>query len=315
MKRVAVVVMLAMALVVGVGVPVFAQGGLQVVAGRDVTITGVSPVTSDLVVLGGDVEIQVGGTVGGNLVVFGGDVTCAGTVRGDVVALGGNVTLQNGALVEGDVSAVGGAVTGEPFATVRGQIRSSWGTFKGLSPSLPPVGRPWEWQWERGWTWDVLGGFFTKMLSVLVAVLVVVLFPDRVHKVRQTVLAAPWASLGVGVLAFIAGGIVGLVLLITICLAIFGALVLVAVWALGMLGLAALGLEVGERILKGFGAQAFAPAIAVLVGAFVLLLLTYLPCCIGALIYLAIASLAIGAAILSRLGAEPYAPRPVPPSQ
>ncbi len=314
MKRLAVVVILALTLVVVGGLPVAAQGGAQVVVGRDVTVTPMSPVASDLVVLGGDVEIRVGGDVAGNVVVFGGDVTCAGTVRGDVVAVGGNVTLQSGALVEGDVSAPGGTVTAEALATVRGQIRSGWHAFGGFEFPPLPVGRPWEWQWERGWTWDVLGGFFGKMLSVLVAVLAVVLFPDRVRKVRQTVLAAPWASLGVGILALIAGGVVGLALIITICLAIFGALVWVAVWALGMLGLAALGLEVGERMLKGFGAQAFAPAAAVLVGAFMLLLLTYLPCCIGALVYLAIASLAIGAAILSRVGAEVYAPRPAPPS-
>ncbi len=315
MKRLTVVCILALALVMVAGLPVFAQGGAQIVVGRNVTITAAAPVTSDLVVLGGNVDILFGGVVGGNLTVFGGNVTCAGTVRGNIVAFGGDVTLKTGALVEGDVAAPGGTVTSEALATVRGQVRSGWHAFGGFDlPALPSVGRPWEWQWQRGGAWDTLGGFFGKLLSVLVAVLAVVLFPDRVRKVRQTVLAAPWASLGVGILALVAAGVIGLVLLITICLAILGALVWVAVWALGMLGLAALGMEVGERILRGFGAQAFTPAVAVLMGAFVLLMLTYLPCCIGALIYLAIASLAVGAAILSRLGAEPYLPRPAAPA-
>lgn len=315
MKRLVLVVMLALGLVIVAGVPVAAQGGAQVVVGRDVTVTALSPVASDLVVLGGNVDIQFGGVVEGNLVVFGGNVTCSGTVRGYVTAFGGNVALKSGALVEGDVVAAGGEVTQDPLATVRGHVRSGWGAFGGAGlPALPSVGRPWEWQWERGWSWDVLGGLFGKMLSVLVAVLAAVLLPDRVQRVRQTVRAAPWASLGVGFLALVAAGLVGLALVITICLAIFGALVWVAVWAVGMLGLAALGLEVGERILKGFGAQSFAPALAVLVGAFVLLLLTYLPCCIGALVYLVVASLAVGATILSGLGARPYAPRPSAPS-
>ncbi len=314
MKRVAVIVMLAMALVVGAGVPVFAQGGLQVVAGRDVTITGVSPVTSDLVVLGGNVEILLGGVAEGNVFVIGGNLNCAGTVRGDVVVVGGDATLRTGAVVEGDVSVAGGAVTREPLAVIRGQVRSGWddvlGWFEG--GSFPWSSRPWEWQWERRWSWDVLGGFFSKMLSVLVAILAVVLFPARVQNVRQTVRNAPWASLGTGLLAYIAALVVGVVLIITLCLSIFGALVWVAAWAVGMLGLAALGMEVGDRMLRGFGAQSFAPAVAVLVGAFVLMLLTYLPCCIGTLIYLVIASLAIGAAILSRLGAEPYVAGPRP---
>lgn len=315
MRRLALIGIIALALMLVAALPIAAQGGGQVVVGRDVTVTAMSPVASDLVVLGGDVDVQFGGVVEGNLVVFGGDVSCSGTVRGDVTTVGGNVRLQSGALVEGDVAAVGGEVTLDALATVRGQVRSGWGAFGGVEfPSLPSVGRPWEWRWERGWTWDVLGGFFGKMLSVLVAVLAVILLPERVQKVRQTVVAAPWASLGVGFLALVAAGLIGIALVITLCLAIFGALVWVAVWALGMLGLAALGQEVGERVLKGFGAQSFAPALAVLVGAFVLLLLTYLPCCVGALVYLGVASLAIGAAILSGLGARPYVPRPQAPS-
>jgi len=312
MKRLALVLVVALALVVVAAAPVFAQGGAQIVVGRDVTITVTEPATSGLVVLGGNADIRPGGVVVGSLFVFGGSINCAGTVRGDVVAVGGDVTLRTGAIVEGDVSAVGGTVTREPFATVRGQVRSGWGTFDGFGlPSLPSAGRPWEWRWEGGWLWNAVSGFLSKMLSVLVAVLVVVLFPDRVHKVRQTVRVAPWASLGVGFLAYLVALVLGFLLLITICLAVFGALVWAAVWAVGMLGLAALGLEVGERLLMGFGARSFAPAVAVLVGAFVLMLLTYLPCCLGGLVYAALASFAVGAAILSRLGSEPYAPRPL----
>lgn len=310
MKRLAVVLILALALVGWAALPVAAQGGAQVVVGRDVTVSPLSPANSDLVVIGGSVEIQFAGVVAGNLVVFGGDVTCAGTVRGNVAVFGGNVALKPGTLVEGDVVALGGTVTRDLLATVRGQVRSGWDIFGGVDlPSLPSVGRPWEWQWERSWTWDVLGGFVGKMLHVLAAVLAVVLLPDRVQKVRQTVRGAPWASLGVGFLSLVAAGGMGLVLILTICLALLGALVWAAAWAVGILGLAALGLEMGERVLKGFGARSFAPAVAVLVGGFVLMLLTYLPCCVGLMISVVIASLALGAAILSQLGAAVYVPR------
>jgi len=210
------------------------------------------------------------------------------------------------------VSVVWGTVTTEALATVQGQVRIGWDALgKGEFPSLPSIGRPWEqeWRWDGGWAWNAIGGFFGKMLNVVAAVLAAVLLPVRVHRVRQTMLAAPWASLGVGILALVAAGVIGLVLLITICLAILGGLVWAVAWAVGILGLAALGMEVGERILRGFGAQSFAPAVAVMVGALVLVLLTYLPCCIGALVYLAIASLAVGAAVLSQLGAVVHAPR------
>lgn len=313
MKRLALVLVVALALMVAAAAPVFAQGGLEIVIGRDVSIALGSPLRSDLVVVDGDVNVPFGGVAEGDILVVGGNVVSAGTVRGSVLVIGGDVTLRSGSVTEGDVSALGGAVNRESLAIVRGEVRSGWeelGRGAGI-PSLPSVGRPWEWRWEGDWLWNAVSGFLSKMLSVLVAVLVVVLFPDRVHKVRQTVRVAPWASLGVGFLAYLVALVLGFLLIIIICLAVLGALVWAAVWAVGMLGLAALGLEVGERLLKGFGARSFAPAVAVLVGSFVLMLLTYLPCCLGGLVYAAIASLAVGAAILSRLGSEPYAPRPL----
>jgi hypothetical protein len=220
--------------------------------------------------------------------------------------VGGDVTLQPTAVVEQDVFTLGGNVNRMSGAQVNGQVRSGWPTnidFSGWNPT------GWRWDGWNGPNWTAnLGGFAANFLAVLLAVLAVVLLPKNVQRVRESIVAAPWASLGVGFLALIVVAVVGGLLIITICLALFGGLLLLAAWIAGMLGLAALGLELGERLLRAFGAKIFAPALAVLLGAFVLVLLTYLPCCIGALIWVALASASLGAAILSRFGSKVYTP-------
>ena len=310
MKRLLTVLLLTLALMALPAMPAFADDGGQIITGRNAVITPDSPVSGYLVVVGGNAEIRAGGMVGGNLTVLGGNVTCAGTVRGDIFVLGGDVTLQSTAVVDGNISTAGGQVNRMAGAQVRGEVRTEWqDLFSGFDFSgFPSQGQPWNWQWDRWGAWDFVSGLFGKLLAVLLTVLAVVLLPANVQRTRQTVMTAPWASLGVGFLALIVDLVLGVLLLITICLAILGGLLWLAAWAVGILGLAALGRELGERLLKAFGAKEPTPALAVLVGAFALMILTYLPCCLGGLIWLAIASLGIGAAILSRLGTQEYTP-------
>jgi hypothetical protein len=308
MKRLLAVVLLVVVLMSLAAGPALADDGGQIVTGRNAVVTPDSPVYGYLVIFGGNAEIRPGGVVGGNLTVFGGNVNCAGTVNGDIFVMGGNVTLQSTAVVNGSVSTMGGQLTRMASAQVRGEVRSNWPQgFGNFDFSNFQPGQ-WSGAWDRWGAWDFVSGFFGKLLAVLLAVLAVVLLPSNVQRTRRAVMAAPWASLGVGFLAFIVAGVLGVLLIITICLAIVGGLLWLAVWAVGILGLAALGHELGERLLKAFGLKEPTAALAVLVGAFALMVLTYLPCCIGGLIWLAIASLGIGAAILSRLGTQDYTP-------
>lgn len=314
MKRLVTVVLLVVVLMALAAAPALADDGGQIVTGRNAVVTPDSPVYGYLVVLGANADIRPGGVVDGNLTVMGGNVNCAGTVNGDIFVMGGNVTLQSTAVVSGNVSTMGGELTRVAGAQVRGEVRSNWPDVVGgfdFSGFQPGQG---SWNWDRWGAWDFVSGLFGKLLAVLVAVLAVVLLPNNVQRTRRAVMAAPWASLGIGFLALIVALILGALLFITICLAIVGGLLWLAVWAVGMLGLAALGQELGERLLKAFGAKEPTPALAVLVGAFALMVLTYLPCCLGGLIWLAIASFGIGAAILSRLGTQEYIPAARPPA-
>ena len=305
MKRFVRFTLLTLVLLAMAAVPAFADDGGQVITGRNVVVTPDSPTYGYLVVLGGNADIQAGGVVNGVVAVLGGNVTCAGTVHGAIFAVGGNVTLEPTAVVDGDVSAPGGQVNRMSGAQIGGEVRSDW---QNLFSGFNPTGQPWTWNWDRTGVWDIVSGFLGKLLAVVLAVLAAVLLPNHVQRTRHAVVTAPWASLGIGFLALIVAVIFGGLLLITICLSLLGGLVWLAAWAVGILGLAALGHDLGERLLKAFGAKSITPALAVMLGGFVLMMLTYLPCCIGGLVWLVIASLGIGAAILSRLGTQDYTP-------
>lgn len=306
MRSLGRIAMVAVVLVLLAAVPSFADDG-RVVVGGTARITPDSPVTGDMLVVGGSVDIERGAMVYGDAVVVGGHVDCAGRVFGSVVVLGGDFDLESAAVVDGDVFALGGNVTRSPGAEVRGEVRTDWASlfsdfdFDGFSVS------PEDWRWSRGWGWN-LGAFFGRLLTVVLAVLAMVLLPKNVERVRQNLAASPWAALGVGFLALVVAVVFGGLLIITICFALLGGLIWLAAWVVGLLGFSALGLELGDRLLRAFGARAFAPAWAVLLGCFVLVLLTYLPCCIGWFVWVAIASLGLGSAVLSQLGMQARTP-------
>lgn len=310
MKRMVRLVLLTLVLLALAAVPAFADDGGQIITGRNAVVTADDPVLGYLVVLGGNAEVRAGGVVGGDLTVLGGNVDCAGTINGDIFVMGGNVSLQSTAVVNGDVSTMGGELSRAAGAQVSGSTSQDWSTVFGNFdfPQITSTEQPWNWRWGGSGVWDIVSGFLGKLLAVVLAVVAAVVLPNHVQRTRHAVVTAPWASLGVGFLALIVAVVLGGLLLITICLSFLGGLIWLVVWLVGILGLAALGHDLGERLLKAFGAKSITPALAVLMGAFVLMMLTYLPCCIGGLVWLVIASLGIGAAILSRLGTVDYTP-------
>ncbi len=304
------VVLVATALVLVAAVPSFADDG-RVVIGGTAEITRDNPVNGDLLVVGGSVEVRPGAMVYGDVVVVGGHVDCAGNVSGSVFVLGGNFDLEASAVVSGDVLALGGSVSRSPGAEVRGQVRSDWASFlSDIDFGGIPVSVQ-DWRWASGWGWN-LGTFAARLLTVVLAVLAVVLVPRNVQRVRTRLVASPWAALGAGFLVLVVAAVVGGLLVITLCLALLGGLIWLAAWLIGMLGFSALGMELGERLLRAFGARTFAPAWAVLLGCFVLVLLTYLPCCIGWLIWVVLASVSLGSAVLSQLGMQARVPAGAP---
>jgi hypothetical protein len=220
--------------------------GASVVVERDAWVCG------HVTTYGGNVTVL--GHVDGDVRAVGGSVQVSGQVGGSVTAVGGNVDLETGSHVEGDVQAYGGTVNANANIFVRGQIQPSDSLDRlrqrgGLDPFTPG-----EFPWFRVLFW------------ALVAAALGILAPRSLASVRAQAQAQPVQSLVTGLLA-IALGAIATVALVVSCLGIPLAVALVGVLWLGwMIGTVALGLWLGEAILRGLGQGHPSPLFAAVLG-------------------------------------------------
>jgi hypothetical protein len=240
-------------------------------------------------------------------------------VDGDVFSIFSSVNVSGNAVVHGSVSSAMSTVNKSPSARIEGQQMSGTGTNRGSVPSINI--RPWDARWGAG-AWganllgNIFGGIFAALLLAAIGVVVVVLMPRRVEVVKQTVAYSPWASLGVGFLGLILSVPLALVLLLT-CIGFF--VVVIGTFLLTLLGLIAIGLYVGQRVMEGANGRSSSPVMDVMVGTLIIALimaaLNLIPCinCCAGLIWFGLCSLGFGAVLLSRFGSVPPV-MPAPPA-
>ncbi|MGQ9567803.1 MAG: hypothetical protein ACUVXH_07795 [Anaerolineae bacterium] len=326
--------MLALALVLLVAVPVWADDGSQGVVrfGEDLVVRSGDRVPGDAVVFGADALVQPGGLVAGDLAVMGGAAIIQGEVLGSVAVFGGDVDLQDGCLVSGDVVSFGGAVHQAPGARVQGQVLSGfrWPQWQGMLWPWRGLGRePLGLAQGRVPFWaeaalagliglirGTIGALVTALLLAGLAILAMLFLPRHTRQIAACVETAWPASLGVGILAAIAAVAVAVVLILTLCLAPIGLLLLVATAAAWLWGLIAIGLLIGERLFQALHTADVSPLWEAAAGVALLILVTNVPC-IGWALGLAAGLIGLGAVTLTRLGTRPYQPSagtaPVPP--
>lgn len=331
--------LIALLLVVFAATPAFAQGSRSrdhvcfggstlvkadetpdsvVLFGCGARIQSGAYVRKDVVSFGGDVVIEQGARVGENVVSFGGGVTIAGEVKEDVAVFGGRITLEPTAVVGANVIVFGGFVDQKEGATVRGRItrgdRSSVQLFRFN-----------DWR-VMGGTWSIAGlltrivveavqGMFTVLALAALGALTVAFWPSQVKQVGEVARDAALPSLGVGCLTTVVAFTLGLLLIVTIC-GIPVALILWLAFALAWLvGWIAVGRLVGEKILQAAKARGSwdTPVVAVVVGVILLTLIGIAPL-IGWFVALMIATLGIGAVVLTRFGTRPYPPSATAPT-
>jgi hypothetical protein len=140
----------------------------------------------------------------------------------------------------------------------------------------------------------------------VVALLVLLFWPDQTHRVGQAIQAAPAAAGLMGLLTAVAGAVLFSVLLLAACLGLFGWLALVAA---ALFGWIALGTLVGVRLAPVLKLNDLHPAAMGALGTFSLTLvveaLRLVPC-LGPLLAAALACVGLGAVILTRFGTQPY---------
>lgn len=249
-------------------------------AGREIVVLASETVSGDLYASGGQVRIE--GTVDGDLVAMSGQVRVSGEVRGDVVSASGNVDVSG--QVGGDVRAgagrvrISGSVGEDVFAgagqltvttsgrvgedlifgagqttmdgRVEGNVLGATGSYtrRGTVGGTEDVTVA---QQRRALTFEerLLGGLRRFASLLVVAALLLWIFPRLVDGAAERLRRRPLVSLGVGVL-----GVVGFVVLI------IGLILLAVLLSIGF-GLARLGDLVGITI---FGTSALLSFLAFL---------------------------------------------------
>ena len=159
----------------------------------------------------------------------------------------------------------------------------------------------------------LLNGMETGVLAAL-AMLVVTFLQPQMERVSQAIVSQPVMAGGMGLLAMLGGPIalvvVAVVLAITIILipvavlvVFLGGLALALAWLFGVI---ALGHEVGERFTRSVN-QSWAPVLTTGFGTFLVMLVSgalgQLPC-VGWLLSLLIAVVAVGAVVMTRFGMQ-----------
>lgn len=308
---------------------------------NDLLVEAGGQVNGKVTVFGGDVEVN--GLINGDLTVFDGDATVDGTVNGNLVIFRGDLELTSEARVTGDCF-VGGEVVDDSGAASCASVGT--GFLENMpvlpvrperaAPPAPPVvpelpGVPSTEVPRRAVS--PLGRFFANVseavgLSLLLGVLALVvtaIFPRQLQQVGNTVRERPAASGAVGFLTAIAVPSLLALLLLVLAITCVGLLLYPAVFLLALVPLAALLLgwvAVGERfgswLARTFNrTQPSLVATAALGTAILTLSLGLLalvpPFSIGGgftvwLVGMILASVGLGAAVLTKLGSKPYPP-------
>ena len=243
----------------------------KVVFGDSYTLESGETLTGDLVVVGGAVEVQTDATVEGSVVVMGGSIKIDGTVEQDVVMIGGTVSLGSTAVVEGDVVMVGGSLQQVEGAEIKGEIINTTSPAVNIETGtamLPMFNRcpmppePPNFDFNFNPIRAALNVFGQAFLMALLAALVVAFIPVPTQRVGQAVSSQPMVAGGLGCLTALVAPI-ALIFLGLLTFTVILAPLTISLIGLGTILLAvalifgemAIGLEVGQRLVKSFRSE------------------------------------------------------------
>jgi uncharacterized RDD family membrane protein YckC len=245
---------------------------------------------------------RVTGFVGDAAVSVFGSTYVNGKVRGDVVAVLGNVELGAQAEVDGQVVAVGGTTARDPQAVVHGGVENvgpgvAFTQFTGLHAWFEKAlmyGRPLALDDRLIWAWIIA---FSLLASY---VLVALLFRNGVERCARTLAEHP----GQAVLTAIVAALLSPVVIVLLCITVIGIPVvpflIVALFGAALFGKTAVLAWIGQRILPSRSAHPVHPALGVLVGGIVMLVLYSIPV-LGFIAFNVLGVLGFGAAMYTAI--------------
>jgi uncharacterized RDD family membrane protein YckC len=243
-------------------------------------------------------ETRVTGPVQEDAVAVIGSTYVNSRIGGNAVAVLGDVELGPNADVGGDAVAVGGTITRDPASIVHGETQAVFpGHFRGFEWLRPWVreclmyGRPLALESGVGWAW-YLALFFLAFYLLLAFV-----FRSGVQQCVQTFDTHPGPSVVAALLTILLSPIV----LVLLCITVIGIaaipFVVVGIFCAGVFGKAVMLAWIGQRCLGRRRVEAMAhPALAVLIGGAIVLLLYLVPI-LGFVVYKLLGLLGLGAVV------------------
>lgn len=269
---------------------------------------------TDRVSVGSDVTVAADEEVAGDVVVIGASAKVDGKVRGDVVVIGGTLTLGPDSVVDGDAVHVLGRLDQAAAARVAGSTVGVDGDVDAAARVLGRADANHHGGISEHSTALKVGRFVGWAASSACLVVLGLLFlstwPERSRNLRRTVEASPGASLLVGGLVTVGLFLLLVLLALTIVGFLGWPLLLLAssvVWLVGITGVCE---AIGDRLplperLRGRAASFVAGALLVsLMG--LLWMLGGPAAAIAVLGTMVLGAAAVGAAVLSGLGGQPY---------
>ncbi|MDI1318745.1 MAG: RDD family protein [bacterium] len=257
-----------------------------------------------------------GGTVGDAAVAVLGNVYVNGHVKGEIVAVLGNIELGPDAIVDGEIVCIGGEMKRDTKAVAHGNVQNiaiggrhfnfdklqAWFTECALYGRLLAFGP------NLHWAWVIAVSFLVFYL------LLALMAPTGVTKCVETLEDRPGYSLLSAVLTLLLTPVAFILLALTLAIGIGFALIplfSLGLFFAGLFGKTVMLAWLGRRLTKLFGDGPLAhPAVAVLIGGIIVLLLYTVPV-VGFVVYKLLGILGLGV-VLYTLLLQYKASRPVP---
>ena len=242
-------------------------------------------------------DTRVLGPVGESAVAVFGNAYIDSKVDGDVVAVLGNVELGPNAEVGGDVVSVFGLVNRDPAAIVHGSMQRvfsvDFGGFARLQTWIQRCllyGRPLAFGHGLGWAWTLALGFLAFYVFLALC------FRDGVDRCVQTLESQPGSTALAALLAMLLTP----VLVVLLCITLIGIaavpFVVVSLFCASLFGKAVMLAWVGGRVAGKRTDAAGHPAVAVLIGGAIVLVLYCIPV-LGFLVYKLLGFFGLGAVV------------------
>lgn len=313
----------------------------RVVFGSTLTIKTGEVLDGNIVIIGGVLRMEPDSLVNGDVVAIGSSVSVEGEVAHNMVAVGGVLTLTDTAVVRGDLIAPGSVMKKDENAQVYGQLITSSGPIKiegveiseipaiPAAPEAPVV--PEAPEAPRVPTLESRSGFSDRVSSVVtpvvnglwfmfrlfaisaVAVVLGLFIPAQAKRTSNVIVSQPVLSGILGLLTIMIAGPLMVLLSITVILIPITLLLALALMFGLFFGWIAMGQEIGRRIGASLG-QEWSDAIQAGIGTFIL---TFMVSglnfifwdIVGWMLGILIASVGLGAVLMTRFGTRDYKPK------